>query len=130
MTTLADNPLVRAVGRVPTTVQRKLLVAFAGIVGLLVILGVLGLRELSASNDRVVSLGQLPQRVATYRELQIDAGQLGPLLDDRNAYVTGISCDASSNQCGPVAPLSIASGGVEGPLSPATKASSINVESD
>jgi signal transduction histidine kinase len=128
MTTLADNPLVRAVGRVPTTVQRKLLVAFAGIVGLLVILGVLGLRELSASNGRVVSLGQLPQRVATYRELQIDSGQLAPLLDDRNAYVTGISCDASSNLCGPVAPLSIASGGVEGPLSPATKASAITAD--
>jgi hypothetical protein len=80
MTTLADNPLVRAVGRVPTTVQRKLLVAFAGIVGLLVILGVLGLRELSASNDRVVSLGQLPQRIATYRELQLDTDQLGRLF--------------------------------------------------
>jgi signal transduction histidine kinase len=128
MTTLADNALVRAVGRVPTTVQRKLLVAFAGIVGLLVILGVLGLRELSASNDRVASLGQLPQRVATYRELQIDAGQLGPLLDDRNTFVTGIGCDASSNLCGPVAPLSIASSGVEGPLSPATKASAITAD--
>ena len=128
MTTLADNALVRAVGRIPTTVQRKLLVAFAGIVGLLVILGVLGLRELSASNERVASLGQLPQRVATYRELQIDTGQFGPLLDDRNGYVTGIGCDASSNLCGPVAPLSIASGGVEGPLSPATKASAITAD--
>jgi signal transduction histidine kinase len=125
VTTFTDNPLARAVGRVATTVQRKLLVAFAGIVGLLVILGVLGLRELSASNDRVASLGQLPQRVATYRELQINIGQLAPLLDDRNAYVTGFGCDATSNACGPVAPLSIASSGVEGPLSRATKESAI-----
>jgi signal transduction histidine kinase len=96
MTALADNPLVRAVGRAPTTVQRKLLVAFAGIVGLVVILGVLGLRELNASNDRLASLGQLPQRVATYRELQIDTSQLGSLVADRDAAATGISCGGGS----------------------------------
>jgi signal transduction histidine kinase len=103
MTTLADNPLVRAVGRIPTTVQRKLLVAFAVIVGLLVILGVLGLRELSASNDRVALLGQLPQRVATYRKLQFDTGQLSSLVNDRQAYVFGIACGASCG--GQVSPL-------------------------
>jgi signal transduction histidine kinase len=106
MTALADNPLVRAVGRVPTTVQRKLLVALAGIVGLLVILGILGLRELSASNGRLVSLGQLPQRVATYRELQIDTGQLGSLVQDRDAAATGITCSGGSSvSCGGTAPL-------------------------
>src|ERR1700680_3155430 len=84
---LADNRLVRAVARVPTTVQRKLLVAFAGIVGLLIVLGVLGLRELSASNDRVVSLGQLPLRIATYRELQLDTAQLGELFAARNRFI-------------------------------------------
>jgi signal transduction histidine kinase len=126
MTMLADNPLVRAVGRVPTTVQRKLLVAFAGIVGLLVILGVLGLRELAASNDLVVSLGRLPQRVATYRELQIDTGQLGPLLNDRNGYVTGIGCDPSG--CGPLFPLSSASSGVAGPANPQREASAITAD--
>jgi HAMP domain-containing protein len=84
---LADNPLVRAVARVPATVQRKLLVAFAGIVCLLVILGVLGLRELSASNDRVVSLGELPQRIETYRELQLDTDQLGELFATRNRLI-------------------------------------------
>jgi signal transduction histidine kinase len=106
MTALADNPLVRAVGRVPTTVQRKLLVAFAGIVGLVVILGVLGLRELNASNDRLVSLGQLPQRVATYRELQIDTSQLGSLVADRDAAATGITCGGGSIvSCGGTAPL-------------------------
>jgi signal transduction histidine kinase len=87
VTTLADNRLVRAVARIPTTVQRKLLVAFAGIVGLLIVLGVLGLRELSASNDRVVSLGQLPLRIATYRELQLDTAQLGELFAARNRFI-------------------------------------------
>ncbi len=87
MTTLADNRLVRAVARIPTTVQRKLLVAFAGIVGLLIVLGVLGLRELSASNDRVVSLGQLPLRIATYRELQLDTAQLGEVFAARNRFI-------------------------------------------
>ena len=43
----ADNPLVRAVGRVPATVLTKLLVAFAGTVVLLVVLGVLGLGVIS-----------------------------------------------------------------------------------
>jgi signal transduction histidine kinase len=87
VTTLADNRLVRAVARIPTTVQRKLLVAFAGIVGLLIVLGVLGLRELSASNDRVVSLGQLPLRIATYRELQLDTAQLGEVFAARNRFI-------------------------------------------
>jgi signal transduction histidine kinase len=87
MSRLADNRLVRAVARVPATVQRKLLVAFAGIVCLLVLLGVLGLRELSASNDRVLSLGELPQRIATYRELQLDTDQLGELFAARNRLI-------------------------------------------
>jgi signal transduction histidine kinase len=87
MSRLADNRLVRAVARVPASVQRKLLVAFAGIVCLLVLLGVLGLRELSASNDRVLSLGELPQRIATYRELQLDTDQLGALFAARNRLI-------------------------------------------
>ena len=37
----ADNPLVRAIGRVPTTVQRKLLVALAIVAVLLVTVGLL-----------------------------------------------------------------------------------------
>ena len=88
MTGLADNPLVRAIGRVPITVQRKLLVAFAFIVGLLVILGVLGLRDLSATNDRVVALGQLQQRVAAYGELQRDTRQLDQLLTQRDDFIS------------------------------------------
>jgi len=66
----ADNRLVRAVGRVPATVLAKLLVAFVGTVVLLVVLGVLGLRVIGESNDRVVELGQLQQRATAYRQIQ------------------------------------------------------------
>src|SRR5436305_1050432 len=90
----ADNPLVRAVGRVPVTVRTKLLVSFAGIAALLVVVAVLGLRVLGQSNHRVESLGTLQRRAATYQSLQTQAQQLRQLLALRvvedpslNAYV-------------------------------------------
>jgi len=69
----ADNPLVRAVGRVPAGVHAKLLVAFAGIALLVVVLGALGLRLLGQSNERVETLGTLQQRAFAYGKLQSDA---------------------------------------------------------
>ena len=75
-----DNPLVRAVGRVPVKVRTKLLVAFAVIAALLVAVGVLGLRVLGQSNARVESLGTLQLRAATYQSLQTQAQQLRQLL--------------------------------------------------
>ena len=69
----ADNPLVRAVGRIPAGVHAKLLVAFAGIALLVVVLGALGLRLLGQSNERVETLGALQQRAFAYGELQSDA---------------------------------------------------------
>jgi signal transduction histidine kinase len=81
-----DNPLVRAIGRVPATVQRKLLVALAIVAALLVTVGVLGLRVLSDSNDRVGALGLLPQREATYGELLSVSGQLNSLFQSRDNY--------------------------------------------
>ncbi len=77
---LADNPLVRAVARVPATVNRKLLVAFVGIVVLLVTVGVLGLRVLGDANDRVETLGKLQQRTVAYQNLQTDVVLLGNLM--------------------------------------------------
>jgi signal transduction histidine kinase len=68
----ADNPLVRAVGRVPAGVHAKLLVAFAGIALLVVVLGALGLRLLGQSNERVETLGTLQQRAFAYGKLQSD----------------------------------------------------------
>src|SRR6266545_1193736 len=58
----ADNPLVRAVGRVPVKVRTKMLVAFAGITALLIVVAVLGLRVLGQANARVESLGTLQLR--------------------------------------------------------------------
>jgi signal transduction histidine kinase len=83
----ADNPLVRAVARMPTTVQRKLQVAFASVVVLLVTVGVLGIGVLSQSNDRVDALGLLPQRVATYKELQFYGAQLSQQLQYRHEVI-------------------------------------------
>jgi len=71
-----DNPVVRAVARVPATVNRKLLVAFVSIVVLLVTVGVLGLRVLGDSNGRIETLGKLQQHTAAYQKLQSDATQL------------------------------------------------------
>ena len=77
---LADNPLVRAVARVPATVNRKLLVAFVGIVVLLVTVGVLGLRVLGDANDRVEALGKLQQRTVAYQSIHADAVLLNDLM--------------------------------------------------
>jgi signal transduction histidine kinase len=77
---LADNALVRAIARVPATVNRKLLVAFVGIVVLLVTVGVLGLRVLGDANDRVETLGKLQQRTAAYQNIQTDAVLLSTLM--------------------------------------------------
>ena len=74
------NQLVRAVGRIPATVYTKLMVAFVGTVVLLVVIGVLGLQVLSASNGRVERLGVLQKRATAYRELRTDAAQLRLLL--------------------------------------------------
>ena len=83
-----DNPLVRAVGRVPLPVQAKFLVPSIATVVLLVVLGVLGLRVIGESNDRVVALGHLQQRATTYREMQSEALEIRHLLFERTTIVT------------------------------------------
>ena len=94
--TLADNPLVRAVARVPATVNRKLLVAFVGIVVLLVTVGILGLRVLGDANARVETLGKLQQRTAAYQKLQTDAAQLY-LLVGLQADLSGVFPTANTS---------------------------------
>jgi signal transduction histidine kinase len=69
----ADHALVRAVGRVPAGVHTKLLVAFVGTALLVVILGILGLRLLGQSNERVETLRMLQQRAFAYGKLRSDA---------------------------------------------------------
>ena len=90
-----DNPVVRTVARIPVRVRTKLLLAFVGTVVLLVVVGVLGLRVVGQSNDRVVRLGTLQLRAAAYRGLQTEAGQVRVLLGlraggkDVNVYAGG-----------------------------------------
>jgi len=76
----ADNPLVRAVGRMPIGVRTKLYVAFLATVALLVVLGILGLRILGQSNARVERLEALQLRATAYGELRSDAAQVRQLL--------------------------------------------------
>jgi signal transduction histidine kinase len=79
----AENPLVRAVGRVPAGVHAKLLVAFVGTALLVVVVGVLGLRLLGQSNERVETLGTLQVRAFGYGKLRSDAGSVRGLLSQR-----------------------------------------------
>ena len=85
----AENPLVRAVGRVPATVRTKLLVAFVAIAALLVVVGVLGLVALGRSNARVERLGALQERAADAERLQTDITQLRSLLGTRADFTPG-----------------------------------------
>ncbi len=76
----AGNPLVRAVGRVPAGVHVKLLVAFVSTALLVVVVGVLGLRLLGQSNERVEALGTLQVRAFAYGKLRSDTGHVRLLL--------------------------------------------------
>jgi signal transduction histidine kinase len=97
---LSDNPLVRAVGRVPLPIQAKFLVPSVATVLLLVILGVVGLRVIGESNDRVVALGQLQQRGTTYRELQAESVEMSGMLNEAKSpgpCGTQFDCTRRSN---------------------------------
>jgi signal transduction histidine kinase len=80
-----DNPLVRAVGRVPLALRVKLLIGF-GVVGALLSIGyVLGFVALSQSNSRGEQLRRL-QAQAVYEQLLLtDASQLTKAIDYRIA---------------------------------------------
>ena len=99
----SDNPLVRAVGRMPAKVRTKLLVGFLGIVVLFVAVGTLALGVLSDSNARVERLGAVQQRASAYRGLQTEADQVRVLLAihaGSPVYVVG-GGEASSIPSGP-----------------------------
>ena len=67
----------------PAGVHVKLLVAFVGTALLVVVLGVLGLRLLGQSNERVETLGTLQVRASAYGKLRSDAGHVRCLLAQR-----------------------------------------------
>jgi signal transduction histidine kinase len=78
-----DNPLVRAVARIPLPLGGKLLLGFAVVAALLALLAALGLVALSQSNSRGERLRSL-QNTAAYAELlKGDAAQLNTLVGQR-----------------------------------------------
>ena len=78
----ADNPVVRAVGRVPAGVHTKLLVAFVGTALLVVAVAMLGLRLLGQSNERMATLGKIEERASAYGALRSDALHVRGLLSE------------------------------------------------
>ncbi len=71
---------MREVGRLPAKVHTKLLIAFVGSAVLVVAVGLLGLRVLGQSNDRVGRLGVLQERAVAYGKLESDARNIRLLL--------------------------------------------------
>ena len=71
-----ENPIVRAIGRVPLPLGAKLLIGFALVAGLLALSAVLGLLALSQSNSRGAQLRRLQQEAVLEQRLLGDATQL------------------------------------------------------
>jgi signal transduction histidine kinase len=80
-----DNPLVRAVARLPAGVHTKLLVAFIGPAVIVVAVALLGLRVLGQSNARMETLGLLQERAFVYGKLQSDVYHVRLLLAENVA---------------------------------------------
>jgi signal transduction histidine kinase len=83
----SDNPLVRAVGRIPLPLGAKLLLGF-GVVGALLAAGyLLGFVALGQSNSRSEQLRKLQQQAVYEQLLLTDANQLKRTLDYRTRFV-------------------------------------------
>jgi signal transduction histidine kinase len=78
----SDNPVVRAVGRLPAKVHTKLLIALLGTAALVVAVGLLGLRVLGQSNDRVGRLGTIQERALAYGRLESDTRAIRRILNE------------------------------------------------
>jgi signal transduction histidine kinase len=81
----ADNPLVHAIGRWPAKVRTKLLVAFLATALLVVVVGLLGLRVLGQSNERVETIRELQTRALAYSKLQNDVEHIRLLIAENVA---------------------------------------------
>jgi signal transduction histidine kinase len=71
--TRADNPLVRAVARLPAKLRTKLLASFLAIAALLVLVSLLGVRVLGQSNSRSERLKTLQAHQAGYQAIDAQA---------------------------------------------------------
>jgi signal transduction histidine kinase len=105
--TRADNPLVRAVARVPARLRTKLLAAFLAIAALLVLVAFLGVRVLGQSNARSERLKALQTQRADTQTLLAEATIVRDILGlcaggaDAFKFTNGgnAPASASTNQC-------------------------------
>ena len=81
----ADNPLVRAVGRVRLPLGGKLIVGFCVVGALLAVGYALGIVALGQSNSRGEQVRSLQQTAAFARIVEADANQLGNLVGQRSS---------------------------------------------
>jgi signal peptidase I len=72
----SDNPLVRAVGRIPLALRAKLLIGFAVVGALLALVAVLGLVALGQSNSRGTELRRLQRQAVLEQSLLTDTNRL------------------------------------------------------
>ena len=79
---LRQGALVHAVGRLPAKVHTKLLIAFVGIALLVVAVGLIGLRVLGDSNERVGRLGAFQDRANAFVRLETDTRNIKLLLNE------------------------------------------------
>jgi signal transduction histidine kinase len=68
--TTADNPVVRAVARLPAKLRTKLLASFLAIAALLVLVSLIGVRVLGQANSRSEGLKALQNHRAAYQALE------------------------------------------------------------
>jgi signal transduction histidine kinase len=78
--TRADNPVVRAVAKVPAKLRTKLLASFLAIAALLVLVALLGVRVLGQSNSRSERLKTLQTHAAAYVALNTQATTVRDIL--------------------------------------------------
>jgi signal transduction histidine kinase len=77
---LSELALVRGVGRLPARVHTKVLIAFVVTALLVVVVGLLGLRVLGQSNERVERLGSLQERATAFGKLESETRSIRLLL--------------------------------------------------
>jgi signal transduction histidine kinase len=105
--TRADNPLVRAVARLPATLRTKVSVAFLAIAALLVLVAFLGVRVLGQSNSRAEQLKTLQTHARGYVALNTQATSVRDILGlcaggaDSSKFVNGGKAKpgSSTNRC-------------------------------
>jgi signal transduction histidine kinase len=91
---LADNAVVRAVGRIPLPLGGKLLLGFTIVAALLALVAALGLVALNQSNSRGEQLRSLRQTAAFAQLMQADANALNRLVSQRSGGADGVSIPA------------------------------------